>query len=74
MKIHFIFFLFYLFVIDNTNPSEKKKKEIVASKEAINRWTDNIFSVQSWCKIKFGIDNKTMCQNFGIPDELDYID
>merc|ERR1712150_259116 len=53
---------------------EVKKTEINSCKEAINRWTDNIFSVQSWCKSKFGIDSKTMSQNFGIPEELDYID
>jgi len=53
---------------------EQKKKEILTSKESINRWTDNIFSVQSWCKNKFSIETKTMCKNFGIPEELDYIE
>ncbi|XP_063683914.1 meiotic nuclear division protein 1 homolog [Bolinopsis microptera] len=53
---------------------EQKKKEILTSKESINRWTDNIFSVQSWCKNKFSIETKTMCKNFGIPEELDYVE
>ena len=59
---------------EQTQFSEQKKKDISKCKEAINRWTDNIFSVQSWCKNKFGIETKAMCQNFGIPEELDYLD
>ena len=69
-----MFLLSRVFVFNYNSISEQKKKDISMCKEAINRWTENIFSVQSWCKNKFGIETKTMCQNFGIPEELDYIE
>lgn len=50
----------------------EKEKKIFA--EAANRWTDNIFALQSWCKNKFGIETEQLNKNFGIPEELDYVD
>ena len=36
--------------------------------------TDNVFSIKSWCKKKFNIEEKTLNKQFGIPEEFDYID
>uniref|UniRef100_A0A023F909 Meiotic nuclear division protein 1 homolog n=1 Tax=Triatoma infestans TaxID=30076 RepID=A0A023F909_TRIIF len=53
---------------------EKAKKEIELLKEGINRWTDNILSLKSWCKNKFNIEESILEKQFGIPSDLDYID
>lgn len=37
-------------------------------------FTDNIFSVKSWAKKKFGFEEKKIDKTFGIPEEFDYID
>uniref|UniRef100_A0A2P2HYM8 Meiotic nuclear division protein 1 homolog n=1 Tax=Hirondellea gigas TaxID=1518452 RepID=A0A2P2HYM8_9CRUS len=42
--------------------------------EAANRWTDNIFSIKSWCKNKFYIEEDVINKQFNIPEELEYID
>uniref|UniRef100_F1L6K3 Meiotic nuclear division protein 1 homolog n=1 Tax=Ascaris suum TaxID=6253 RepID=F1L6K3_ASCSU len=44
------------------------------AKEAANRWTDNIFSIKKWCKTKFGIDEKTLNEQFDIPSDMDYVE
>lgn len=41
---------------------------------AANRWTDNIFTIKSWCKKKFMIEDKILNKQFGIPEDLDYIE
>lgn len=43
------------------------------SQAAVNRWTDNIFSIKSWCKNKFFIEEEVLNKQFDIPEELDYI-
>lgn len=48
----------------------------VAAKEAqtaANRWTDNVFTLQSYCASTFNIDRGTFNEQFGIPEELDYV-
>ncbi|XP_069834812.1 meiotic nuclear division protein 1 homolog [Dendropsophus ebraccatus] len=50
------------------------RKTNQVAKEAVNRWTDNIFSVKSWAKKKFGFEESKIDKTFGIPEELDYID
>eukprot|EP00794_Sanderia_malayensis_P014031 gene14031-15490_t len=50
------------------------KKKATISKESANRWTDNIFSIKSWCKRKFSIEESAINKNFSIPEELDYIE
>ncbi|XP_071945215.1 meiotic nuclear division protein 1 homolog [Antedon mediterranea] len=50
------------------------KKESHTALEAANRWTDNIFSIQSWCRNKFAIETKTLNKQFGIPEDFDYIE
>ncbi|XP_073432489.1 meiotic nuclear division protein 1 homolog isoform X3 [Dendrobates tinctorius] len=50
------------------------RKANQVAKEAVNRWTDNIFSVKSWAKKKFGFEESKIDKTFGIPEEFDYID
>ncbi|XP_035220522.1 meiotic nuclear division protein 1 homolog [Stegodyphus dumicola] len=50
------------------------KKQIDIAKEAANRWTDNIFSIRSWCKNKFFFEESVINKQFGIPEDLDYIE
>ncbi|XP_054167912.1 meiotic nuclear division protein 1 homolog [Oppia nitens] len=47
-------------------------KDCEVSKEAINRWTDNVFLVKSWCKQKFGIEDSELNKQFSIPEDFDY--
>lgn len=53
---------------------EKLKKNTKAAHEAANRWVDNIFTVQAWATRTFGMEKKDFNAQFGIPDELDYIE
>lgn len=53
--------------------NDVKKKTMIA-KESANRWTDNVFSIKSWCKKKFSIEESSINKNFNIPEELDYIE
>ena len=54
---------------------EQVKKETTVSKEAVNRWTDNIFSIQSWIGKTFpAVNMNDMNKQFGIPDDLDYVE
>lgn len=61
---------------EDSNPVEYEriKKSIEAAKEAGNRWTENIFSVKSWCKKKFFLEDSVIDKQFGIPEDLDYIE
>ncbi|KAJ8923222.1 hypothetical protein NQ315_001777 [Exocentrus adspersus] len=43
-------------------------------KDAANRWTDNIFAVKTWCKRKFCVEDNVFHKQFGIPEDLDYIE
>ncbi|KAF9580626.1 Meiotic nuclear division protein 1 [Lunasporangiospora selenospora] len=43
------------------------------AKEAANRWTENIFTFQSYCVNKFGVDRQEFNRNFKIPEDLDTI-
>ncbi|ELU07005.1 hypothetical protein CAPTEDRAFT_204610 [Capitella teleta] len=53
---------------------QQMKEDVVVAKEAVNRWTDNVFSVKSWIKNKFSFDDSTIDKQFGIPEDFDYID
>jgi len=50
------------------------KDETVTAHEAVNRWTDNIFSTKSWAKNKFGFASDVLDKQFGIPEDFDYLD
>lgn len=43
------------------------------AKDAANRWTENVWEMQSYCVNKFGIDRTAFDQQFGIPDDFDTI-
>ncbi|XP_018323049.1 meiotic nuclear division protein 1 homolog isoform X2 [Agrilus planipennis] len=52
---------------------ERKRDETQKLKDAANRWTDNVFSVKTWCKNKFNIEEGVMNKQFKIPSDFDYI-
>ncbi|CDQ66394.1 unnamed protein product [Oncorhynchus mykiss] len=49
-------------------------KSNVTAKEAVSRWTDNVFAIKSWAKRKFGFDDGRIDKAFGIPEDFDYMD
>ena len=54
---------------------ERLKKETMIAKEAVNRWTDNIYSIQSWVGKKYPTVNvNDLNQQFGVPDDMDYME
>ncbi|XP_057187086.1 meiotic nuclear division protein 1 homolog [Triplophysa rosa] len=52
---------------------EEIRKTNIAAKEAVSRWTDNVFAIKSWAKRKFGFENSRLDKAFGIPEDFDYI-
>uniref|UniRef100_A0A3P9MTE2 Meiotic nuclear division protein 1 homolog n=1 Tax=Poecilia reticulata TaxID=8081 RepID=A0A3P9MTE2_POERE len=52
---------------------EMRKSNVVA-KEAVSRWTDNVFAIKSWTKKKFSFDDSCINKAFGIPEDFDYMD
>lgn len=42
-------------------------------KSSINKWVDNINTVQSYCTGNFNIPKEQMKEAFGIPSDLDYV-
>ncbi|XP_067010682.1 meiotic nuclear division protein 1 homolog [Anabrus simplex] len=52
---------------------EQMQKQTQIAKDAINRWTDNIFAIKSWCKNKFFIEESALDKQFGIDPEMDYV-
>ncbi|XP_029360835.1 meiotic nuclear division protein 1 homolog isoform X2 [Echeneis naucrates] len=53
---------------------EEMRKSNVVAKEAVSRWTDNIFAIKSWTKKKFAFDDCRINKAFGIPEDFDYMD
>ncbi|XP_067107144.1 meiotic nuclear division protein 1 homolog isoform X2 [Osmerus mordax] len=53
---------------------EELKKSNVTAKEAVSRWTDNVFAIKSWAKRKFSFDDSRIDKAFGIPEDFDYMD
>ncbi|RVE76029.1 hypothetical protein OJAV_G00004650 [Oryzias javanicus] len=53
---------------------EEMRKSNAVAKEAISRWTDNVFAIKSWTKKKFAFDDSRINKAFGIPDDFDYMD
>uniref|UniRef100_A0A3B5R6R9 Meiotic nuclear division protein 1 homolog n=1 Tax=Xiphophorus maculatus TaxID=8083 RepID=A0A3B5R6R9_XIPMA len=49
-------------------------KSNVVAKEAVSRWTDNVFAIKSWTKKKFSFDDSRINKAFGIPEDFDYMD
>ncbi|KAM7394501.1 hypothetical protein PAMP_021300 [Pampus punctatissimus] len=53
---------------------EEIRKSNVVAKDAVSRWTDNIFAIKSWTKKKFAFDDSRINKAFGIPEDFDYMD
>lgn len=53
---------------------KEMKKSNVTAKEAVSRWTDNVFAIKSWTKKKFAFDDGRINKAFGIPEDFDYMD
>ncbi|KAK3523245.1 hypothetical protein QTP86_025071 [Hemibagrus guttatus] len=53
---------------------EEMCKENVTAKEAVSRWTDNVFAIKSWAKRKFSMDDNQLDKAFEIPEDFDYLD
>ncbi|KAF4527335.1 hypothetical protein B566_EDAN001112 [Ephemera danica] len=53
---------------------EERKQRGAEAKIAANRWTDNIFAIKSWVSSKFNLDDAVVNKQFGIPEDLDYVD
>uniref|UniRef100_A0A2H1V3H3 Meiotic nuclear division protein 1 homolog n=1 Tax=Spodoptera frugiperda TaxID=7108 RepID=A0A2H1V3H3_SPOFR len=50
------------------------KKETQDLKTAANRWTENIYTLKSYIKNNFQMENDVIDQSFNIPADLDYIE
>jgi hypothetical protein len=44
-----------------------------ASSSILTTTADNIYSIESWCKKKCGLDSSTFQRQFGVPAELEYL-
>uniref|UniRef100_A0AAR2JKR8 Meiotic nuclear division protein 1 homolog n=2 Tax=Pygocentrus nattereri TaxID=42514 RepID=A0AAR2JKR8_PYGNA len=53
---------------------QEMRKENITAKEAVSRWTDNVFAIKSWAKRKFAFDDNQLDKAFGIPEDFDYMD
>lgn len=53
---------------------EEMRKSNVVAKDAVSRWTDNVFAIKSWTKKKFAFDDSRINKAFGIPEDFDYMD
>ncbi|XP_062386820.1 meiotic nuclear division protein 1 homolog [Sardina pilchardus] len=53
---------------------EGMRKENITAKEAVSRWTDNVFAIKSWAKRKFAFEDSRIDKAFGIPEDFDYMD
>ncbi|XP_019717950.1 meiotic nuclear division protein 1 homolog isoform X1 [Hippocampus comes] len=53
---------------------EQMRKSNMVAKEAVSRWTDNVFAIKSWTKKKFAFDDSRIDKAFGIPEDFDYLD
>lgn len=51
----------------------QKRTEAEKAKQAANRWTDNIFTLQSYCANNFSIERSQFNEQFSIPEDFDYI-
>lgn len=52
---------------------EARKAELGKQRTSINRWTDNIMTVQSYCSSNFNIEAGQMREAFAIPSDLDFV-
>ncbi|KAG1190544.1 hypothetical protein G6F35_013915 [Rhizopus arrhizus] len=52
---------------------EKKEKAAKIAKEAANRWTENIWEIESYCVNNYNMDRTVFKQSFDIPEDLDVL-
>lgn len=50
------------------------QQETIMAKEGANRWTDNVFTIKTWCVRKFSLEEKMIDKTFGIPEDFDYME
>ncbi|CAH0588901.1 unnamed protein product [Chrysodeixis includens] len=50
------------------------KTETQDLRTAANRWTENIYTLKSYIKNTFQMENDVVDQNFNIPTDLDYVE
>ncbi|KAL7753108.1 Iron-sulfur clusters transporter atm1, mitochondrial [Sorochytrium milnesiophthora] len=50
---------------------EHKQQVVKTCRDAANRWTENIFALQSYCNKQFGIENADFNRQFGLPEDFD---
>ncbi|KAI3643648.1 hypothetical protein MP228_009812 [Amoeboaphelidium protococcarum] len=50
---------------------QAKRDATKIAKDAANRWTESIMSIQSYCTSKFGVDLESFNAQFEIPQDLD---
>ena len=53
---------------------QAKQEQLDTAKEAVERWTDNIFSIRKWIKEKTGMSEAEVNKQFGIPQDFDYLE
>ena len=59
--------------LTHTHTHTHSGQESAVAKEAANRWTENVFSIKSWCKNRFSVEESKLDQQFGIPEDFDYL-
>lgn len=61
---------------DDPSTFEALKDATQKARNAANRWTDNIWNVESWCNKKFVGNEAELSKHFracGVPEDLDYL-
>lgn len=51
-----------------------KREATKEAKLASNRWTDNIFTLQSYCSNNFNIPRAQFNEQFNLPEDFDYVE
>mmetsp|Transcript_30768 Transcript_30768/g.40650 ORF Transcript_30768/g.40650 Transcript_30768/m.40650 type:complete len:207 (+) Transcript_30768:38-658(+) len=64
--------------LESLKENDPKELERIANeadqcKEAVNRWTDNIWAIKSWCVKKKGMASKEVDRYMQLPSDFDYI-
>ena len=48
------------------------ERQAAVALDSANRWTDNIYTLKSWCVKKFNLPSSTFDKQFGIDESFDY--
>lgn len=52
---------------------KRLKEQSETARAAVDRWTDNVFNVRSWCCSKLGRESAVIDKHFGIAEDFDYL-